>query len=397
MKLLRIIIGIIVVVAAGYIVIGEQLTGASADAVINARLTTMRSPIAGRLALQDRPLGAQVRRNEQIGNVTDDLVDNVRAGDLENERAQGAAEQARLLADLTSVQKAIVLLRDRSRNYSTDRVRQLEAQVAASQSLGDAAGAKLKSATLELERTSSLANRGIETGVSYQRAQSLVEVSRLELANARAETAAASVSLEAARRGTFLGDGYNDAPYSEQRIAELELRQAELQSQSSVQAARVAALDARLSAERLRVNRLGSAALQSNVNGLLWDVLAASGETIQKGEDVVRLVDCDSSIVTLSVSESVYNSLSVGGSAQFRLNGRRDAMPGTVTRLAGAGAETIYKNLAIAPSQRHLERYDVTITVPALQDDAKLRCLVGRTGRVFFDRRPLDWLRSFWN
>lgn len=397
MKLLRIIVGLIIIAVAGYVVIGEQLSGASADAVINARLTTIRSPIAGRLTLQDRPLGAQVRRNEQIGNVTDDLVDNIRAGDLENEKAQGAAEHSRLLADLNSVQKAIGLLRERSRNYSADRIRQLEAQVAASQSLGDAADAKLKSATLELQRTSSLANRGIETGVSYQRAQSLEEVSRLELANARAETAAASVSLEAARRGTFLGDGYNDAPYSEQRIAELELRQAELQSHVTAQAARLAAVDARLSAERLRVNRLGSAAMQSNVNGLLWDVLAASGETIQRGEEVVRLVDCDSTIVTLSVSESVYNSLSVGGSAQFRLNGRREAMPGTVTRLAGSGAETIYKNLAIAPSQRHLERYDVTITVPALQDDAKLRCLVGRTGRVFFDRRPLDWLRSFWS
>ncbi|MBW6424941.1 HlyD family efflux transporter periplasmic adaptor subunit [Rhizobium sp. XQZ8] len=396
MKLVKIIVGLIIVLVAGYVVVGEQLTGASADAVINARLTTVRSSISGRLGLQDRPLGAQVRRNEQIGDVTDDLVDNVRAGDLENEKAQGAAEHTRLLKDLMSVQEAIVLLRERSRNYSADRIRQLEAQVAASQSLGDAAEAKLKSATLELQRTSSLANRGIETGVSYQRAQSLVEVSRLELANARAETVAASVSLEAARRGTFLGDGYNDAPYSEQRIAELELRQAELKSQVDAQAARLAAVDARLSAERLRVNRLGSATLQSNVNGLLWDVLAASGETVQRGEDVVRLVDCDSTIVTLSVSESVYNSLTVGGSAQFRLNGRTEVMSGTVTRLAGAGAETIYKNLAIAPSRRHLERYDVTVTVPALQDDAKLRCLVGRTGRVFFDRRPLDWLRSFW-
>ncbi|MBW9115570.1 HlyD family efflux transporter periplasmic adaptor subunit [Rhizobium cauense] len=395
MRILKLVIGIIVVLVAGYVVVGEQLSGASADALINARLTTLRSPISGQLSLQNRPLGAQVKRNEQIGRVDDNLVDNVRVSDLERETSQGEAEGARLTLDLVSVRSAIDLLRQRSKNYSVDRVRQLEAEVTASKSLGDAAQAKLNSATLELERSTTLANRGIETGTSYQRAQSLVEVSRLELANARSETAATTVSLEAARRGIFLGDGYNDAPYSEQRIAELELREAELNSQLKAQDQRVAALNARLSVERLRVNKLGSASLQSNVNGLLWDVLAADGETLQRGQDVLRLVDCDSTIVTLSVSESVYNRLVVGGSAQFRLNGRSEVMPGTITRLAGAGAETVYKNLAIAPSQRHLERYDVTITVPALQDDAKLRCLVGRTGRVFFERRPLDWFRSF--
>ena len=29
-----------------------------------------------------------------------------------------------------------------------------------------------------------------------------------------------------------------------------------------------------------------------------------------------------------------------------------------------------------------------------LRSDPKLRCTVGQTGRVFFDRRPLDWLRN---
>lgn len=62
-------------------------------------------------------------------------------------------------------------------------------------------------------------------------------------------------------------------------------------------------------------------------------------------------------------------------------------------RLAGAGAATVYRNLAVAPSSKHLERYDVTLLVSGLKDDPELACAVGRTGRVFFERRPLDWLR----
>ena len=65
-----------------------------------------------------------------------------------------------------------------------------------------------------------------------------------------------------------------------------------------------------------------------------------------------------------------------------------------LARLAGSGAETVYRNLAVAPSQRHLQRYDVAVDVPGLAEDAGLACAIGRTGRVFFAARPLDWLRG---
>jgi len=98
-------------------------------------------------------------------------------------------------------------------------------------------------------------------------------------------------------------------------------------------------------------------------------------------------------MVTLSVSERVYNSLTLGQRATFRLEGTSTSYDATVSRLAGSGAATLYRNLAVAPSQRHLERYDATLLVAGLRDDGE-GCMVGRIGRVFFDRRPLDWLRG---
>lgn len=89
-----------------------------------------------------------------------------------------------------------------------------------------------------------------------------------------------------------------------------------------------------------------------------------------------------------------YNDLSPGDPARFRPSGGDATFEGTVARLAGSGAETIYRNLAIAPSVRHLERYDVAIVVAVLREDPELACAVGRTGQVFFQDRPLDWLRG---
>ena len=111
---------------------------------------------------------------------------------------------------------------------------------------------------------------------------------------------------------------------------------------------------------------------------------------------MLRLLDCDSTLVTVSVTEGVYNRLTVGEAAVFKLSGEGRSFSASVIRLAGPGAATIYQNLAIAPGQRHLERYDVALIVPSLREAPELRCAVGRTGRAFFEARPLDWLRDMW-
>ncbi|NNC27642.1 curli assembly protein CsgC, partial [Salinisphaera sp. USBA-960] len=108
------------------------------------------------------------------------------------------------------------------------------------------------------------------------------------------------------------------------------------------------------------------------------------------------LVNCTSTIITLSVAESVYNRLKIGDLAKFRVSNDQKVLEGTITRLAGSGAETIYRNLAVAPSERHLQRFDVTLVVPAIREDPALACAIGRTGRVFFEARPLDFLRTLW-
>ena len=100
-------------------------------------------------------------------------------------------------------------------------------------------------------------------------------------------------------------------------------------------------------------------------------------------------------MITLSVPESVYNRLRIGDTGEFRLNGSEAVYHGTVSRLAGSGAATIYQNLAVAPSRRALEQFDVTLLLSDLDRNDQLACAIGRTGRVFFESRPLDQLRTF--
>ena len=107
------------------------------------------------------------------------------------------------------------------------------------------------------------------------------------------------------------------------------------------------------------------------------------------------MVDCRSLIVTSSVTEALYDSLSIGAPVQFRLFGDNRVFDGTITRLGGSGASALYLNLAVGPSAAHLQRFDVTVSVPELSSQPDLSCAIGRTGRVIFTTGPLATLRRF--
>lgn len=383
----RLLLGLAMVALALWVIVGEQITGASADATINARLVTVRTPIAGDLELSARALGASFDRGEVLGTVRDQRVDAVRQDDLVMELSFAEAAIARHTSLRNETAKIIERLEARAQTYRTRRIAELRLRL-----------------DFARERLTLLEDGNFppafdiappaEAGVEREAEPDAAGLQELWINAVRERIAVLENELASAEDGAFLGDGYNDAPNAQQRITELE---SELAAQSALLAeaeARRGAYAARLEAERLKTNRAGTVEVRSPVAGRLWEVLEASGTNVQRGDPVAKLLDCRSVIVTASVTEAVYNSLTVGQEAVFRPSGGGPNFEGTVIRLAGAGAATIYRHLAVAPSERHLQRYDVALSVPGLNADETLRCAVGRTGRVFFDRRPLDWLRN---
>lgn len=300
MRLGRLILGLAVILFVLWVIVGEQITGVSSDAVVNARLSTVRTPIAGTLDMPVRPFGTVIHEGEELATLNDPLVDVVRRDDLRMERAFAAAEVDRLVA------------------FGADK--------------------------------------------------------------ADAETSDSPTDPDILANGS---------PRTDTRIGQPDLGVYLTEARS-----RLAAIDQRLLEENTRIDRLANSNLAAPTDGLLWEVLADDGEIVQRGQDILKLMVCDSALVTLSVPDNIYNRLRVGQSAKFRLDGTETLYDGTITRIAGAGAETIYRNLAVAPSIKHLERYDIALLVPELREDTELRCTVGQTGRVFFETRPLDWVRD---
>lgn len=388
MKYGRLIIGLLAVAIALWIIVGEQMSGASADAVVNAPVVSVRAPVAGNLQMPTRQLGSRVTQGEVLASLEDPLVDRIRLNDLLMEVRLEEASAAQIAAQLEETRSIRERLVERTGIYRARRLEELRARLAHAETrlaLLEADGAPLEGDDQQLLDA---------VAQDTDRLPGEPNVDVLVLDHARERVEVLRIALRAAEENVFLGDGYNDAPNAEQRVVELDSEIGILSSRLAEAEARSAAVQERADRERIRVNSSGGGELQAPVDGLFWEVLQADGVNVQRGDPLLRLIDCRSTMVTLSVTERVFNSLALGQSAKFRLGGTSDIHDATISRLAGSGAETIYQNLAVAPSQKHLERFDVALIVPALQQGAAEGCLIGKTGRAFFETRPLDSLRD---
>ena len=387
MKYKRLILGLLAIILALWIIVGEQMSGATADAVVNARIVTMRATVSGNLTVPARQLGARVTQGEVLASVEDPVVDRVRLDDLLMEVRLEDAARAQIEALLAETEAVRETLIERTQIFRDRRLEELRARL----SHAEARLAILETGGGAVDETQQQILTAVEEGIERLPGEPWLDTLVLDHARERVEVL--RIALQAAEENVFLGDGYNDAPSAEQRGIELSSEIAALQTRLAEAKERVAALHERVDRERIRVNGLTGGELQSPVTGLLWEVLEANGVNVQRGDPLLRLVDCQATMVTASVTERVYNSLSVGDAARFRLGGSSTVYDATVARLAGSGADTVYRNLAVAPSQRHLERYDVALIVPQLAQLGAEGCMIGRTGRAFFDGRPLDGLR----
>lgn len=365
MRFSRLVLGFLVIFAALWVIVSEQMAGASADAVVNGQVITITSPIAGKVTEADRFLGAAVSAGDNLAVVVDDRPDGTRLDDLILQR-----DLLKIRSDLLAAQRDALTAQDpalseRTETYQTKSLEDLKVRLSEAQ-----------------ERLRILGEGGADAdGIR----QSL----------AREEVARIQIAIAAAQSGVFIAGGFNDAPYSEQMALDLTSRRALLAAELDATGAELTALERRIDVERIRVGRAASATLTAPVAGIIWERLAPSGVQVQRGDAVLRLVDCENTFVTLSVTQPVFNRLRLGTTAKFRFDDSGEVFTGTVARLAGPGAASIYGSLAVGPSQRHLERADVTLSLPTLSENPELHCAIGRTGRAFFETRPLDWLRSF--
>jgi len=389
-RVVKTLIGLALVAAVGYAPLQRMAQTSSVEAIVNARVITLRSPIEGEVqpGLDVRPSGAALAAGDVLFRIADPRADRGRVDDLSRQLAQARDERPRLAARLESARALLADLSEQTRAFGAARIRQLEARHDALTADAAAAHARTLDATATLERANRLTAQGAATAVQASLAKRDADVAAQNEISAKGLIAVNDVELASARRGVFVGDSYNDRPTSAQRADDLRQQIVDFEQALNESDRRIARLSQDVVDEQARYAALSSAAIVAPARGSVWEVLTAPGEQVRRGQELVRVLDCGGAMVTATVSESVYNRLHIGSPARFQPRDGGADLAGTVIGLTGSS--TTPANFAILPAALARGAYHVTVSVPGLA--SAQTCDVGRTGRVVFDGAHADLL-----
>jgi len=382
-KSIKSLIAIAVAVALGWIPVQRLLASTSAEATVNARVINLRAPIDGKVAILASTLavGTPVQPGEKLLEITNARADRGKLDDLRRTVSALTSESAALATRLEQLRKLETDLRAQRDAFQAGRIRQLEARAAELQLQITSAEAQHADAEESLDRSKKLIASGAQTTATLLHAERDSKVTKFAIDAAKLRLQGNQIELEAARKGLFVGDSYNDLPRSAQRLDEVGQQIVEASSQLDERKSRLSYLKTELEAESRLFERFSTAQVDATVRGRVWEVLTANGEEVRAGQDLLRVLDCGGAVVTATVSEAVYNKLYVGQPARFHLRGERQEYLGSVASLTGLAAAG--SNFAIGQTALTREPYHVAIAVPGLA--ARAECNVGRTGQVTFD------------
>ena len=380
-RIFKAALGLVIAVAVGWLPAQRFLELSSAEAVVNARVVTMRAPIDGRIELASvlPEVGSPVAAHTVLLRVINPRADRGRLDDVRRLRDAVESERAGIVARLGLLRPQYAELREQTRYFQEARVRQLEAQVAEVESRIAGASATHMEADATLSRATALVQSGAQTQAALDRARRDDRVAEQAETALRRRLLVVLVELEAARQGKFVNDSYNDRPSSSLHADEVALRISELEADLRIRDDRLKRLAESEREEAARYAQQSAAELAAPISGNLWEMLTTPGEDVRAGREVLRILDCSHMLVTAVVSEKTYASLRLGSPARFRPLGESTDYAGKVIQLTGLAAPS--DSLAIGTAALTRDLYRVIVSVPELKTPG---CAVGHSGRVTF-------------
>lgn len=383
-RLVRIGIGISLLALAGSIVAPRLLGHVSIDAVVNGRVSVLRTPIEGTVIKAPPPVGARITAGAMVAEVRNPRINRQSLGEFLAERAtlkeridaldrQGielAAMRDRLDARASAYREAVVVSLEKERKEIEARRRGTLARIDERNS--------------DLKRQATLAGQGYQTQARHEQALSNRDQAVAEAAELAASIERVDERMSWTRRGVIGSDGQNDVPYSQQRVDEIVLREQDNAARRQEYIIRLGQLDRLITVEQDRIERMVEARLLASRDGIVWRNHVPTGGDVQQGAWVAELLDCGDLFLDVTVDERKFEDIRPGVRADILLIGSTHTIPGTVRSVRGSGAVTEDPLLAAKVPSRAPKEFQVIVDLDrnALDLGEGTFCQVGRAAKV---------------
>jgi multidrug resistance efflux pump len=381
---------ILFLVASSYFALNQILTTTSLEGTVTSPLVTLRAPIDGRVSMERLSTGQNVAVNDPLISIDDPRMDTRSLSELQARLAAANDQASALATQAESLSQLIAQLTDRNQQHRKATIARIESMMEESRAQYSGAKAVIERTQDELRRQKTLAGNGYSAQTKLEDATLAGQQAKFEAERLLATLGRLAVEWKAAQDGIMLGEGYSDAPYSQQRIDELTVRLIELKSHQATAENTKREIASRLDAEAEHEKTQRSAAVISPIAGMVWTVYVTNGAEVARNTPLAQVVDCRSSFIEATLPESLYDQVGTGDPVKLKLLGNSRDIGGVVRALRGQSAVVDRKEWMASwlVSSRSEETMTVLVEIDrqGLEEVTHGVCQVGRTAKVFFEK-----------
>jgi multidrug resistance efflux pump len=372
-------------------------TVTSNQAIVNAQLITLTSPIEGVVTFPPPPLGQHVSEGSVLLRIEAPRVDRKHLDELRTEVATLTERAAALKEQLKRTLALKTELRASFENYKDSMVRRLSHELVETRSEAAAAVATHRQRESEASEEEALMQRGFSSQRELRESRFMAEIAGRNAERANAALARVNDQLIAMRNGVFTGpgDSRNDVPYSQQRLHEITLQEQIDEGRLRESQARLTRLQTEITHEAERVTQRTSFQAKAPLNGIIWRHFVASGSSVAPQTELLQIADTSTAFVDASFNEKFGDELKPGDRVTIHLPGSDIEVPGKIRYLVGGGVPREDRTLAAElPKTGEKEVHGIIDfdRVSSRAEDVR-QFLVGRRAEVRFPELAKSVLR----
>jgi multidrug resistance efflux pump len=354
----------------------------TSQAVVNARMVQVRTPIDGEAAGILHEIGDVVELGDPLLRVVSRQADTSHMGELVTRRAALISEHERLSSELAEATRARAECLANTKRFYQELVNSLKASLLEANARIQTAKVQREAAHVRTTRAEHLVSlqMGADNELDTAREGEAVAVKRIE--EGEASRSKLEQELRAAEKGFLF---QREAPYFEQHANELASKIPQYEGQMKEVNEKLAAAEKELQEEEHRVARLSEAAVTAPVAGAVWKRDVELGQVVKQHENLLEIADPETIFVEALLHQSHLNALMPGNRAVVKLTDGR-VLNGRVRAVRTLGGADTESSFAVNLPCRDVKQVRVLIDFdPALRDAS----LIGRHARVMIvDEQP---------
>ena len=299
--MLRKLLVLALLLALGLILVPRLFKRYPAQAMVNAPIMEMRSPVEA-IVLE---------------------VTAYSSGQFEAAPRNVVTLKTRLADDLAALREQERMLSTRASSFVQDEKKRLQIELLIREGELKRVALEVANEERELGRQSSLLERGFISTAQLDATRNRSDSARVQSDIARANIARAQANLSALTKNGFLGEraGGADVSYTQQKLDEIRLRISQLEFWTGSMKAGPAS------------EALPRATIQSPGMGMLLGPFVTAGAFLAPGDLIAHYVMCAQSFVDLRVPVTDLKDYQIGETVSFRVAGEWDFYKGQISQI----------------------------------------------------------------